>query len=197
MSPVKELDKTEAESAEKTVDCAVQKALALWQAFQEEKMCGKCHPCMLGSYEVLKILGRLAEGKGHGRDLAQLDLIAAEMLMGSRCKKGKDVAKAMSETLKADRDEFVEHYEQGLCRHKECRDLLTYHIDVSKCTMCGECLSACKYAAIAGEKRSPFLSGYLPFRVRLNRCVRCDACRVVCPEDAIEVRTGRGTSGEE
>jgi len=190
VSTVKELEKTEAETAEKKFECAVQNALAVWNAFQEEKMCGKCHPCMLGSYEVLNILGRLADGEGGERDLSQLDFIASEMLMGSRCKKGKDVAKILIEALEKNRDELVEHYERGRCRQKECLALVTYRIDTSKCTMCGECLTACKYAAIAGEKRKEFLSGYLPFRVRQNRCVCCDECRIVCPEDAVEVLSG-------
>lgn len=191
MSTVKELEKTEAKAAEETFECAVQKALQVWNGFQEEKMCGKCHPCMLGSHEVLNVLDRLATGQGSERDLSQLEFISAEMLIGSRCKKGKDVAETMRKALEESRDELVEHYDQGLCRHKECKGLISYRIDVSKCTMCGECLDACKYTAIAGEKRNEYSLGYLPFRVRDNRCVRCDDCRVVCPEDAIVIVSGR------
>ncbi len=194
MSTVNEAENTEAPVAavaEVVLECPVQKSIKEWGDFLEEKMCAKCHPCMLGSYEAFDMLKRLAEGDGSDSIISHLDRIATDMLIGSRCKKGKDVAKTLKEALNESRDELVEHYEKGLCRHMECAPLTTYLINTDKCTMCGDCLIACKDFAIVGEKRTGYVLGYMPFRVRQKRCVKCDACREVCPVDAVEVFSGR------
>jgi ferredoxin len=193
MSTVNEVEKTEAAaeaSAAPVINCAVQKAIKTWADFQVDKMCGKCHPCMMGSFEVLNILGRLEGGASSDADIRRLEIITAEMLLGSRCKKGKDVAQTLDAVLKNNRDELVEHFEKGLCVHLECKPLIRYEIDADKCTMCGECLLACKFAAIAGQKRSLYASGYMPFRIRQARCTKCDACREICPEGAVTIISG-------
>lgn len=194
MSTVKEAEKTETPPEAPKALCAVQQAIEVWSGFLDEKMCGKCHPCMLGSDEVLRVLQRIADGSGASEDLAHLQRISDEMRMGSRCKKGKDVATTLADALSDAGGEFSEHIADGRCRHLECASLIEYRIDPERCTLCGDCLKACKYTAIAGEKREGFAMGYLPLRVRQNRCVRCDECRIVCPEDAVSVVTGRKTN---
>jgi ferredoxin len=52
--------------------------------------------------------------------------------------------------------------------------------------MCGECQAVCKFNAIVGEKKKPFLSGYLPFEIVQKRCTKCGECIPVCPTDAID-----------
>ncbi len=49
-------------------------------------------------------------------------------------------------------------------------------IDGSKCTQCGSCLDACRFAAIAEFQVSPAL------------CEGCGVCKLVCPAEALEMR---------
>ena len=53
-------------------------------------------------------------------------------------------------------------------------------IDESKCTECGNCVSACPFGAIVMDNHRPTV-------VRLM-CEGCGVCRVVCPVDAVEVK---------
>ena len=38
-----------------------------------------------------------------------------------------------------------------------------------------------------GRRANRFLSGYRPFEIRQKKCVKCDECRKVCPEEAIVI----------
>ena len=147
-------------------------------------MCGRCLPCALGSYEAKTRLGTLVEGRGGEADIVALRRIATEMLDGSMCKKGKDTAKFILEWM--DTDVYREHIE-GRCPDRKCPVFIEYRIILEKCTLCGLCKDACKYAAIHGEKRKPFIGGYQPFEIRQKKCVKCDECRKVCPEEAIAI----------
>jgi NADH-quinone oxidoreductase subunit F len=53
--------------------------------------------------------------------------------------------------------------------------------------MCGECQVVCKVHAVIGEKKIPYLSGYVPFEIVSKRCTRCGECLRVCPNEAIIV----------
>lgn len=165
-----------------SIKCPVEKSLYLINEFLSGLMCGKCFPCSMGSYEARVRLRKVVDGNGSEDDLQHIKKIADEMLVASMCKKGKDVAKYMLEWL--DSDVFISHVE-GLCPEKTCKALIEYRILTDKCTMCGICLDACKYAAIHGESRKPFMSGYQPFEIRQLKCVKCGDCIKVCPEEAI------------
>jgi NAD-dependent dihydropyrimidine dehydrogenase PreA subunit len=54
--------------------------------------------------------------------------------------------------------------------------------------MCGICQDVCKDNAIIGEKRKPYLSGYLSFEIVQKRCTKCSECIKVCPYNAIELK---------
>ena len=49
-------------------------------------------------------------------------------------------------------------------------------IDSSKCTQCGSCQDACRFAAIADFQVNPAL------------CEGCGVCKLVCPAEAVEMR---------
>ncbi|MDI6819615.1 MAG: ATP-binding protein [Candidatus Hodarchaeaceae archaeon] len=53
-------------------------------------------------------------------------------------------------------------------------------VDGSKCTGCGNCVSACPFGAIVVQNRRPTV-------VRLM-CEGCGVCEVVCPVNAVEVK---------
>lgn len=171
--------KKEAEAKKK---CPVNKALYYIDEFLAGPMCGKCFPCEMGCYEAKIKLKNITGGKGSELDLIAIKKIADEMLFSSRCKRGKDTAQFILEWMGT--DIFKEHIE-GRCPDKECIGLLEYRIVPENCIMCALCQEACKYNAIAGEKKKKYMSGYLPFEIRQKRCVKCGDCIKVCPTDAI------------
>jgi ferredoxin len=166
------------------LSCPVQKAAYYIDTFIKELMCGKCFPCALGTHEAAVILHDIASGNATNADIDALRLIAGAMLISSRCKRGRDTGHFMAELLKA--ETFSEHV-QGRCPAHECTSYSEYRIVPEKCTMCGECQAVCKYNAILGEKKVPYLSGYRPFEIVAKRCTGCGECVKVCPEDAIIV----------
>ena len=63
--------------------------------------------------------------------------------------------------------------------------------DIEKCNLCGECVNVCQFNALAKTKR-----GILVFE---KLCHGCEACGLVCKEDAIRFKkrtTGFVESGE-
>lgn len=171
--------------------CAVQKAFYYINEFIAGPMCGKCFPCALGTAEAGIRLRRLVR---HAKDIDEKDIeilerIGSRMIEGAFCKKGKETGKYLVEILSVSGNEFKEHL-SGICQKKECTNLIEYIIKPELCTMCGDCLEACKYDAILGEKKAPYRSGYLPFEIRKKRCTNCGECVKVCPTGAIEIVTG-------
>jgi len=172
--------------SEETPKCAVQNLLRAVEEFVEGPMCGKCHPCTLGSSHAAARLRRITQGEATDLDLAILRSISERLTVGSMCKKGKDIGELIGRTLTENREEFLEHINQR-CRHSECLALMVYRVVPEKCTMCGVCLDVCRFEAIIGEKRVGYRTGYLPFEIRDVRCTRCGECLPACPEGAIEV----------
>ncbi|MBA3060348.1 MAG: 4Fe-4S dicluster domain-containing protein [Nitrospirae bacterium] len=164
--------------------CRVQRALYYIEKFLSEPMCGKCFPCAFGTYEAKIRLKDIVSGKGKEADVFALRRIAGGMIEAPRCKKGRDTAKFILEWM--DTDVFKEHVD-GRCPDRECLALIEYRIIPGKCIMCGECQVVCKFNAIIGEKKKPYLSGYLPFEIIQKRSTKCGECVKVCPTEAIEI----------
>jgi ferredoxin len=171
-------------AASEKAKCPVQKAQIFVEEFLSEPMCGKCHPCALGSYEALVRIKRISSGKGKQEDMAAVLRIAEDMLEASRCIKGKETAKFLLETLNL--EAFGEHL-AGHCAERECTDLIMFRVIPEKCTLCGLCKDACKYHAVQGERQVSYRSGYLPFEIRQKRCVKCGDCMAACTYGAIEI----------
>ena len=181
-APKKDMKDVAAAAAK--MKCPVQKSQVFVEEFLSEPMCGKCHPCALGSYEALVRIKRLSSGSGKQEDIAAIQRIAEDMLEASRCIKGKDTAKFLLEAMKS--PAFGGHL-AGHCEDRECTALIMYRVISDKCTLCGACKDACKYLAVQGEKKTSFRSGYLPFEIRQKRCVKCGDCMAACTYGAIEV----------
>jgi ferredoxin len=164
--------------------CLAQKALYYIDNFLSDIMCGKCFPCAYGTYEAKIRLKDIVSGKGTEADIVALKEIVKGMIEASRCKRGKDTGQFVLEWIET--DSFKQHMEKR-CPEHECLSLIEYKIDPDKCTMCGECQVVCKYNAIVGEKKIPYLSGYLPFEIIQKKCTRCGECIKVCPANAITI----------
>jgi ferredoxin len=175
-------------------NCPIQKSSVFIEEFLAGPMCGRCFPCSLGSYEARIRIKRFTEGTATEEDITSLKRIVSNMLEASMCKKGKDTARFIIENINS--SAYGEHY-LGLCSHKECTNLIEYIIIPQQCTMCGICQDVCKYNAIIGEKRNPYLSGYLPFEIVQKRCTRCGECIKVCPDGAIELISSKKVEEKE
>jgi ferredoxin len=183
--PVK-MEDVQAKADEK--GCAVQKALTFVEEFLAEPMCGRCFPCSMGSYETRIRLKTLTGGSATDSDVRAVKTIAAVMAEASMCKKGKDTAKYVNEQLES--KDFAEHL-SGVCSTNECATYIKYIIIPENCTMCGDCLDACKDNAIIGEKKKTYLSGYMPFEIVQKRCTKCGECLKVCKYDAVKMVSAR------
>lgn len=168
--------------------CPVQRSLVFIEEFLAEPMCGRCFPCSMGSYETRIRLNRLADGSASDGDIEAVKRIMSHMLSASMCKKGKDTAAYILEQLNS--NVFSEHI-SGVCPAGECTDYTSYVIIPENCTMCGDCLDACKDNAIIGEKVKPYLSGFMPFEIAQKRCTKCGECLKVCKYNAVKVATAR------
>lgn len=166
--------------------CPVSRSLYYIEGFLAGPMCGKCFPCEMGIYEAKIRLKNLTDGYGTETDIDVLRTIANEMLLSSRCKRGKDTAQFIIEWMGT--DVFREHIE-GRCPDKECLALIEYRIIPENCIICGDCQDICRYNAITGEKKKKYQSGYLPFEIRQKRCTKCGDCIniKVCPTGVIVI----------
>ena len=176
------MEDVQAKADEKS--CPVQKSLTFVEEFLAEPMCGRCFPCSMGSYETRIRLKKLLDGTASDDDILAVKNIAAVMAEASMCKKGKDTAKYVQEQI--DSNAFAEHL-SGICTPRECTHYHTYVIIPENCTMCGDCLDACKDNAILGEKKKTFLSGYMPFEIVQKRCTKCGECMKVCNYAAVKI----------
>jgi len=189
--PVK-MEDVQAKADEKS--CPVQRSLAFIEEFLVEAMCGRCFPCSMGSYETRIRVNRMIDGTATDDDVETVKKIMSHMLTASMCKKGKDTATYMLEQMKS--GELSEHI-SGTCKTGECTGFTSYIIIPENCTMCGDCLDACKDNAIIGEKVKPYMSGYMPFEIAQKRCTKCGECIKVCKDKAIITKTAKELAEKE
>ena len=188
--PVK-MEDVQAKADEKS--CPVQRSLVFIEEFLAEPMCGRCFPCSMGSYEARIRINRMIDGSAADEDIETVKKIMSRMLTASMCKKGKDTGKYILEQMET--GEPAEHV-SGTCKTGECNSFTSYLIVPENCTMCGDCLNACKDNAITGEKAKPYLSGFMPFEISQKRCTKCGECIKVCKDKAIITKTAKELAEE-
>jgi NADH-quinone oxidoreductase subunit F len=158
-------------------DCMVDMA-KYFLTFTHKQSCGKCTFCRIGTKQMLNIVTRLSEGKATLTDIDELENLCKSVKDGSLCGLGKTSPNPVLTGLRYFRAEYEAHT-QGLCPAKKCTDLIRYTI-TDNCTGCTICSQECPVIAI------PF-NPYEKHEINQSLCTKCDNCRLVCPEKAIEI----------
>jgi NADH-quinone oxidoreductase subunit F len=158
-------------------DCMVDMA-KYFLTFTHKQSCGKCTFCRIGTKQMLNILTRLTEGKATIEEIDELENLCKSVKDGSLCGLGKTSPNPVLTGLRYFREEYEEHT-KGVCRANKCRDLIRYNVS-DNCTGCTKCSQECPVKAI------PF-KPYEKHEIDQLICTKCDNCRIVCPENAIEI----------
>lgn len=158
-------------------DCMVDMA-KYFLTFTHKQSCGKCTFCRIGTKQMLNIITELTEGKATLEDINELEKLCESVRVGSLCGLGKTSPNPVLTGLKYFREEYEEHT-RGICRANKCRDLIKYNVN-DNCTGCTKCSQECPVKAI------PF-KPYEKHEINQLICTKCDNCRIVCPENAIEI----------
>jgi NADH:ubiquinone oxidoreductase subunit F (NADH-binding)/(2Fe-2S) ferredoxin len=161
-----------------------------FMTFIQSESCGKCIPCREGTKRLLETLERLtssyrgessaADAYNRFQGMVYLERLAEVIQDTSLCGLGQSAANPVLSTLRYFRDEYEAHLYDRRCPAGLCRELLTYHIDNTKCTGCTLCAIKCPTQAILGEKKHAHYIVY-------DKCTRCDQCRVNCNYGAVYV----------
>jgi NADH-quinone oxidoreductase subunit F/NADP-reducing hydrogenase subunit HndC len=74
--------------------------------FSVDESCGKCAPCRIGNYQMLKILERFSRRRGKESDIDDLLDIAFAMQKGSLCGLGQTSPNPVVSTLNYFEEEY-------------------------------------------------------------------------------------------
>jgi NADH:ubiquinone oxidoreductase subunit F (NADH-binding)/(2Fe-2S) ferredoxin len=157
-------------------DCMVEIA-RFFLAFTQQESCGKCPPCRLGTYQMLRTLERIVEGDGQPGDIEFLEGLAEEIQSTSLCALGRTAPNPVLTTIRHFRDEYEAHIHDKYCPAKVCKALGSYRIIEEECLLCGLCKDVCEYDAV--------MEGRNGFSIDPEECERCGVCVAVCPSEAV------------
>jgi NADH-quinone oxidoreductase subunit F len=146
--------------------------------FTQDQSCGRCTPCRIGTRRMLDILTRLCEGQGRPGDLERLEELALSVKKSSLCGLGKTAPNPVLSTLNYFRQEYESHL-AGRCPAGRCKALITYSI-TDDCIGCTLCAQQCPSDAIA-------MTPYQKHQIDPEKCTRCNACKAICPENAVRI----------
>jgi len=147
--------------------------------FAVDESCGKCGPCRLGTWQLLRILEDITQGKGTAADIELLEDVGKNVKRGSLCGLGTTAPNPVLSTLRYFRDEYVAHVETRRCPALSCREFIVYLIDEEKCTGCTVCAQLCPVDGIAGSRKQFH-------EIDQAVCTTCGVCSNSCTFDAIE-----------
>ncbi|MCL2693474.1 MAG: 4Fe-4S binding protein [Oscillospiraceae bacterium] len=143
--------------------------------FTCKESCGKCTHCRVGNRRLLEVLERICGGEGKEGDMELLEELSEEIKAGSLCALGQTAPNPVLTTLKYFKNEYTDHIENKKCTAKQCKNLLTYAIDLVKCKKCNLCVKKCPEKAITD------------LIIDNVKCTKCGVCADLCKFDAVEV----------
>jgi Na+-translocating ferredoxin:NAD+ oxidoreductase RNF subunit RnfB len=127
---------------------------------------------------MLDIVTRLSEGKADISELDKLENLCLDVKNGSLCGLGRSAPNPVITGLRYFRQEYEAHA-KGYCPAKKCRELIKYEI-TDNCTGCTKCSQECPVSAISFKP-------YEKHEIDQQLCTKCDNCRVVCRDNAVEI----------
>ena len=142
--------------------------------------CGKCLPCREGLTQISALLNDICNGEAVEGAIKLLEELANTVKDCSLCALGGSAPNPVLSTIKYFREEYNAHIQQKRCPAGACKELITYHIDESKCNGCTACAKNCPQNAIIGEKKQPH-------KIQTVLCIKCGICREICPHNAVIV----------
>ena len=146
--------------------------------FTQRESCGKCVPCREGTKRMLEVLERIVAGDGREGDIELLEDLADMIEHTALCGLGKSAPKPVISTIRAFREEYLQHIRDKKCHPGVCSNLLNYRIDPARCKGCTMCARNCPAKAISGEAKSPHV-------IDTVLCVKCGTCLGKCKFKAI------------
>lgn len=158
-------------------------------SFTQSESCGKCPPCRIGTYQMLRIMEGITSGNGKPGDIAKLIELGKLVQKGSLCGLGQSAPNPVLSTIKYFREEYEEHIYDKYCRANVCNGLGVFLIDYEKCFSCGLCKRACAFDAVK-EKKDIYL-------IDQDYCTKCKACYNACPTGAIKIKKHKHVMLEE
>ena len=93
-------------------------------SFTQDESCGKCTPCRLGTRQMLEILTRITQGRGHDGDINALLDIARVVKSCSLCGLGQTSPNPVITTINYFRDEYEAHIKEKKCPAAVCDALM-------------------------------------------------------------------------
>jgi NADH-quinone oxidoreductase subunit F/NADP-reducing hydrogenase subunit HndC len=166
-------------------DCVVDVS-RFYMDFCVDESCGKCSPCRIGTTQILKLLEKIAEGKGEDADIIKLEEIGNAMTRASLCMLGCTAANPVLSTIKNFRDEYLEHIHDKKCRSGKCKKLVIFKIDAAKCIGCGACAKKCPGNCIVAEEAAKYPDKKRPpYIINQADCLKCGECMHTCKFGAI------------
>ena len=148
--------------------------------FIQSESCGKCTYCRIGTTRMLEILTRITEGKGTEEDIPKLLELAEQIRKNSLCGLGQTAPNPVLTTLRYFRHEYEAHIHDKKCPAKQCKALIKFTIDPTKCVGCTICSKNCPVKCISGSVKKPH-------EIDQTLCTKCGTCKTVCKFGAISV----------
>lgn len=157
-------------------DCMVAVA-RFFLAFTQAESCGKCTPCRVGTYQMLKIMDRIVNGQGEPEDIHRLEELGRWVKETSLCGLGRTAPNPVLTTIRYFREEYEAHILEKRCPAGVCRSPGRFRIAQEECVRCGLCQEVCPEEAIYARRAGYFIDP--------EACSGCGRCAAICPVAAV------------